>query len=160
MRALEIKSRESNLKTMLKIYTDNAPILRKKASKVSLPPSTEIKKLLLDMKETACQKDGIGLAAPQVGKSVRAIIVNLPEKKLMMINPKITRRSFRKDIMEEGCLSLPGKFVKVKRPKKIMVKYFDENGKKLKLKANGLVSRVIQHEVDHLNGVLITDYKK
>lgn len=144
---------------MLKIYTDNAPILRKKASPVSLPISDEIKKLILDMKKVVRKKDGIGLAAPQAGKSFRLIVVNSEDKKFALINPKITRRSFRKEIAEEGCLSLPGFYINIKRPKKITVKYFDEKGKKIKLKADDLLARVIQHEIDHLNGVLITDYR-
>lgn len=144
---------------MLKIYTDNAPILRKKTFPVSLPISDEIKKLILDMKKIVREKNGIGLAAPQAGKSLCLIVVNLEDKKFALINPKITRRSFRKEIAEEGCLSLPGFYINIKRPKRITVKYFNEKSKKIKLKAEGLLARVIQHEVDHLYGILIKDYK-
>lgn len=144
---------------MLKIYTNDAPILRKKAREVSLPVSEDIKKLILDMEETVFQKDGVGLSAPQIGKSLRLIAVNLPDKKFALINPEITRRSFFKEKEEEGCLSLPNCFVIVKRPKKISVKYIDEKGQNQKLKTKGLLARIIQHEVDHLNGILITDYK-
>jgi peptide deformylase len=103
------------------------------------------------------QEDGIGIAAPQVGESIRLVIINQKDKPLIMINPRIITKSIRTEIAEEGCLSVPGVFGMVKRAKKIKATALDASGKQYVLKAEGLLARVIQHEVDHLNGILFID---
>lgn len=144
---------------ILPILTHPNSILRQKTEEISLEKikSYEIKKLIFDMKETVEAENGIGLAAPQVGRSLRIIVIFLENKKIVLINPKITYFSWRKKKGEEGCLSVPGKFGFVKRSKVIKAKALDENGKEIKFKAKNLLARVIQHEVDHLDGVLFID---
>ncbi|PIT94131.1 peptide deformylase [Candidatus Falkowbacteria bacterium CG10_big_fil_rev_8_21_14_0_10_43_11] len=141
----------------IKIYPDK--ILRQKAAKINRLDK-KIQRLILDMGKTMLAKEGAGLAAPQVGESIRLIVVNTKNGVLAMINPKITRRSWSKEPGEEGCLSLPDIIGQVKRSKKIKVIYYNEDNKQIKLSAAGLFARVIQHEVDHLNGVLFIDYLK
>jgi len=114
-------------------------------------------KFLQDLKETMYKADGIGLAAPQVGEFTRVICVNMGEEAKVFINPKIVKKSFLKSIVEEGCLSVPGVYGKIKRPKKITVEYLNEKGEKQKEKYNEIPARVLQHEIDHLDGVLFTD---
>ncbi len=136
------------------------PILRQKAKEVEKIDS-QIKELILDMKETLeNDSNSVGLAAPQVGKSLRIIAVRPGPntKSAVFINPKITKTSFRKDTIEEGCLSLPNISVLIKRPSKITVKMLNEEGAPIEIKAEGVFARIIQHEVDHLNGILIIDY--
>ena len=137
----------------------NNPILRKKSLEIK-EVNDDIRKLVQDMIETMDKSDGIGLAACQVGKGLRIFV--LPKElcdKQVFINPEIIKMSKDVDIVEEGCLSLPGVFLPIKRAKLLKIKAVDENGKKFKIKTEGLLARVIQHEFDHLNGVLITDYE-
>ncbi len=141
----------------IKIYPDK--ILRHRAAVIK-KIDKDIKRLILDMGKTMLVNEGVGLAAPQVGESIRLIVINTKDGPLALVNPKITRRSWSKEWGEEGCLSLPDFKAKIKRPKNISVIYWDKNANKIKIKAEGLLARVIQHEVDHLNGVLIIDYLK
>lgn len=145
---------------MLKIITYPNPILRKKAEKIKDPLALDIQKLIPEMIKTMLIKDGVGLAAPQIGKSIRLIVVRYKDNNLIIINPKIIKRSLLKDWDEEGCLSVPGVFGYVKRCKKITVKYLDESGRERKLSAEGLLARIIQHEIDHLDGILFIDKAK
>lgn len=144
---------------ILPIITHPNSILRQKAKEVELKEikTYEIKKLIFDMKETVEAAGGIGLAAPQVGHSRRIIVIFLENKKIALINPKITYFSWRKKVVEEGCLSIPGRFGLVKRSKLIKVTAQDEDGKEIKFKAKNLLARVIQHEIDHLDGILFID---
>ncbi|MFA5163487.1 MAG: peptide deformylase [Patescibacteria group bacterium] len=149
---------------VLKIITHPNPILRKKSAEISLSKikDPEIQKLLLDMEKTMIVKDGAGLAAPQIGKNIRLIVIAHNGKNLFLINPKITRRSWAQEIGEEGCLSVLGPqgeiiYGPVKRHKKVSCLYFDSQGQKQKLQAENLLARVIQHETDHLDGVLFID---
>ena len=103
------------------------------------------------------QEDGVGLAAPQVGALKRLVVVNTSNGVKEFVNPKILRRSFRKNIIEEGCLSVPKVFEKVKRAKNIKVKFQDRRGVWRKLKCDDFLSRVLQHEIDHLDGILFID---
>jgi len=140
----------------------NNPTLRQKAEPVK-QITAEIKQLVLDIKETLeAHLDGIGLAAPQVGQLLRIIAVKpYPEQEtLILINPEIKKKSWSKEIMIEGCLSLPRTALPVKRAKKIAVEALDINGQKIKIKAKDFLARVIQHEIDHLEGILITDKKE
>jgi peptide deformylase len=134
------------------------PILRQKAQEVK-EITAKIRQLILNMNETLEANNGLGLAASQVGQSLRIILAKPePDKKaLVLINPEIKKTSRKKEIMIEGCLSLPDEAVAVERAKKIAVAGSDINGKKVKIKAEGLFARVLQHEIDHLEGILITD---
>ncbi len=143
---------------ILPIITYPNEILRQFAKKIEEPKSREIKDLILDMLETMEDSgNALGLAAPQVGQSVQLCIIKLSGKTHILINPKIIRKSWGKEICEEGCLSFPGKFIPVKRHKKVTVKALDKNGEKIEIKAEGLLSRALQHEIDHLNGALFID---
>ena len=115
-----------------------------------------------DMLETMYKAPGIGLAAIQIGILKRLIVIDISkdEKKnpLFLVNPKITFRSKKTSVYEEGCLSLPGHFAEIERPEECHVDYIDYDGKEKKIEANGLLATCIQHEVDHLNGILFIDY--
>lgn len=143
---------------MLKIVKIPDPILTKKAALVKNFDQS-LSDLATEMIETCRKANGIGLAAPQIGKSIRLCIINLEHLGIppfALVNPKITKRSWKKVEMEEGCLSIPGVFGMVKRPVKITVEAQNLLGEKNKLDADGMLSRVIQHEVDHLDGILFT----
>lgn len=120
--------------------------------------SPEIQTFVKDLKETLLVENGIGIASPQVGVNLRIIIVDLDENPKVFINPKITKKSRRKLSIEEGCLSIPGIYGVVRRYRSINVEAFDEDGKQLIFKAEGLFAVVLQHEIDHLNGVLFIDH--
>ncbi len=143
---------------MLKIVTVPDPILNKKTSPLK-KIDQETVELVAEMLSTCRKANGIGLAAPQVGKSIRLCIINLEHIGLppfALVNPKITKKSWRKVEMEEGCLSIPGIYGMVKRPEKVTVDAQNLDGKEISFKADGLLSRVIQHEIDHLDGILFT----
>lgn len=143
---------------MLKILTVPNPILTTKSKPVEQIDG-EVLNLIPEMIQACRAAQGIGLAAPQIGKLIRLCIINLEHigiAPFALINPKISRRSWKKIDMEEGCLSIPGIFGVVRRPEKITVKATAPNGKSASFKADGLLARVIQHEIDHLDGVLFT----
>lgn len=142
----------------LKIQTGvKNEILRTKSLPVK-KISRDVKKLLTDMKQTLAAEKGLGLAAPQVGKNIRAVIVKIEETYVPMINPEITRRSKEKEICEEGCLSLPKQYRHISRALRVTVAFSDIKGGEHVLHLEKLSARVIQHEVDHLDGILISDY--
>ena len=145
---------------ILNIIINPNPILRKKSIEINKNKinSKEMKEFCANMSETMIKKDGVGLAAPQVGKNIRFIVVNIENKITCMINPIITKKSWAKEFGEEGCLSVPDTFGKVKRHKKIKCLYYDNNGKKQIISAEKLTARIIQHEIDHLDGILFIDY--
>ena len=145
-----------------KILTEPDPILRKKCEPLE-KVDTETKKLMDDMLETMYAAPGIGLAAIQVGILKRLVVIDISKgeeekKPMFLINPQIIHRSKKTSIYEEGCLSLPGQFAEIERPAECTLKYIDYNGKEKELKADGLLATCIQHEVDHLNGILFIDY--
>lgn len=139
------------------IYPD--PVLCKKCVEVSDPSSPFIQRLILNMQETLKKSKGIGLAASQIGVNQKVIVARLWKDEYVFINPHITSQSREKEVSEEGCLSLPGIYLNIKRSKKIRVKAINQEGKKIKIKAKGLLARVLQHEIDHLDGILITDHR-
>jgi peptide deformylase len=143
----------------MKIITYPNPILEKKSKKVKKPLDPEIQKLIKNMLSTMEKDNGAGLAAPQVGKSLRICTIQNGGDYFVLINPKITSYSREKEISEEGCLSFPGKFIPVKRAKKVKVRYTNEKGNDIKTKAEDLFARIIQHEVDHLDGILFIKRK-
>jgi peptide deformylase len=143
----------------MKIVTYPNPILGKKAKKVKDPLDAETQKLVKNMLATMEKSNGAGLAAPQVGKSLRICTIQCDGDFFVLINPQITTYSREKEINEEGCLSFPGKFIPVKRSTKIKLRYVNEKGEKMKVRAEGLLARIIQHEFDHLEGILFIDRK-
>lgn len=137
-----------------------AEILRKQAEEIKFPLADSTRRLVRDMFDTVRSANGIGLAAPQIGKSLRLIVVNLEHLDLpifALLNPVIIDASRKKTKMEEGCLSIPGVFGIVERPEKIKFRAQDLKGGFIETEADGLLGRVIQHETDHINGVLIID---
>ena len=115
------------------------------------------------MLETMYAAPGIGLAAIQVGILKRLVVIDISKgeeekKPIFLINPQIIHQSKKTSIYEEGCLSLPGQFAEIERPAECILKYIDYNGKEKELKADGLLATCVQHEVDHLNGILFIDY--
>ncbi|KAF2957676.1 peptide deformylase [Thermotoga sp. Ku-13t] len=131
------------------------PVLRKKAKEVS-QIDEYILSLIKDMFEAMYAEDGVGLAAPQVGVSLRIIVMD-DGKPRAMINPQIIYRSEEKIIGEEGCLSIPEVFENVERSKEVIVKYKDENGTEHEEKFIDYSARIVQHEYDHLDGILFID---
>lgn|SRR3989338_3029166 len=135
-------------------------ILRKPTEKVTFPLSKDMKRLLKDMMDTVKKADGIGLAAPQVSRDLNMALIYLATNGVppfFIINPKIVKASKEKAIIEEGCLSMPGVFGPVERPKKITVEFQDLEGNPQTIEDDGWIARVCQHEIDHLNQTLIVD---
>ena len=149
MKTLEITKGEDN--SVLRAVSKDVKSFDKK-----------LKKLAKQMREAMVKAKGIGIAAPQVGINLRIFLVTLDigkksESCFAMVNPKITKFSEETDIEEEGCLSLPGVYGKVERPSSITVEFFDIEGSRYVLELEGLNARVVQHENDHLDGVLFVD---
>ena len=145
-----------------KIVIEPDPILREK-SEILEKVDDELRNLLDDMLETMYAAPGIGLAAVQVGVLKRLIVIDISKEKekknpLFLINPEIISKSKKTSIHEEGCLSLPGHFAEIERPAECQIKFIDYDGKEQELRVNGLLATCIQHEIDHLNGVLFIDY--
>lgn len=138
----------------MKIITYPNPILEKKAEKIKDPLNKEIQKMIPEMLKIMRENNGMGLAAPQIGKSIRLCIIEYQGFFYVLINPKITAHSKRIELSEEGCLSFPKKFIPVNRFETVQVRYLNEKGEKCKIKAHGLLARAFQHEIDHLDGIL------
>ena len=134
-------------------------VLRQKTAPFDFSRFTkkEIIELVRAMRVTMKAASGIGLAANQIGLNLSLFVAKIDRKLHAVFNPKITRFGLDEDEMEEGCLSIPEYFMAVPRSKKIKIKALDENGKKIRFKAKGFLARVLQHETDHLNGLLIKD---
>tara|TARA_A100001015_G_C15028070_1_gene731590 strand:+ start:1949 stop:2473 length:525 start_codon:yes stop_codon:yes gene_type:complete len=148
--------------TERKIIIEPDPILRKKSDDLK-KVDNDLRKLLDDMLETMYAAPGIGLAAVQLGILKRLIVIDVSKDKdkknpLFLINPEIIFKSDETSVFEEGCLSLPGYFAEIERPAQCQIKYIDYYGKKKELNASGLLATCIQHEIDHLNGILFIDY--
>lgn len=144
---------------LLPIVTIPNKILRTKTQNVDATEilTPDFQQLITDMVETMQVADGIGLAAVQVGLNKRLCVVTTPDGIVALINLRITKHSFRKTVLEEGCLSIPGVFGTVRRPKRISLTALDGKGNPLNFTAEGLLARILQHEIDHLDGVLFTD---
>ena len=147
--------------TIRNIITEPDKILRKISSPVQKVGDTE-RKIMDDMIETMYSANGIGLAAIQIGIPKRIIVIGLKienkKNPLFFVNPVIKNKDNLKSTYEEGCLSVPNQFAEIDRPKKCDVEYLDYNGEKKILKAEGLLATCIQHEMDHLEGILFIDY--
>ena len=145
-----------------KILTEPDPFLRQKSEKVD-KVNDEIRLLMDDMLDTMYQAPGIGLAAIKIGVPKRVVVIDLAkdgEKKTPMyfVNPEIISSSNQDVAYEEGCLSVPNQFAEIDRPDKCQLKFIDYNGNEKILKAEGLLATCIQHEMDHLEGILFIDY--
>lgn len=133
------------------------PVLRQKARRVPRIDSS-IQQLIDDMVETMQQTKGVGLAAPQVGVSLRVVVLQKPgEEPIAIINPEIVKRAGEREVME-GCLSIPGYAGDIKRSVSVTVKGRDRQGKTIRIKATGLMAQALEHELDHLNGILYIDH--
>ena len=137
------------------IYYGN-PVLRELSKEVT-EITDETRKILEEMVETMREESGVGLAANQVGLTQRFFVCEVEGNVKKIINPEIIEFSEEEIEMEEGCLSIPGIYKRVKRPEKIKVKYLNEKGEKIEEELDGIWARVFQHELDHLNGVLFID---
>ena len=147
--------------TIRKILTEPDPFLRQKSHDVD-KVDDDTRRLMNDMLDTMYAAPGIGLAAIQVGIPKNIVVIDLSKeeeiKPLYFINPKIILKSSNKTTYEEGCLSVPGQFAEIDRPDQCHVNYLDYNGRQQELKAKGLLATCIQHEMDHLEGILFIDY--
>ena len=139
------------------IREEGDEILRKKSRDIE-EIDDKIRELLNDMLETMHKYNGVGLAAVQVGELKKAIVIDLYDenKPLKLINPVITKQKGEQEV-EEGCLSFPNKYAKLKRPKEVTVEALDENGRKVTIKAKDLLAEALAHEIDHLSGILFVD---
>lgn len=140
----------------LEIRKYPASILKNKAKKVEKVTDSE-RKILKDMAQAMYLNSGVGLAAPQIGIDRQFVVIDVGDGLVNLINPVIVKKKGC-DCMEEGCLSVPGVSVKVKRAKEVSVRSLNEQGGEFSIEASGLFARAIQHEIDHLNGKLIVDY--
>ena len=144
------------------ILTEPNQILREKSLSVEMVDN-DIRKLMDDMLETMYAAPGIGLAAIQVGIPKRVIVLDIsrkdgPKNPMFFVNPEIIEKSENNLTYEEGCLSVPGQFAEIDRPDKCHIKYLDYHGQPKEMKAEGMLATCIQHEIDHLEGILFIDY--
>ena len=152
---------------ILPIVAYGDPVLRQRAQDIPLD-SPELPQLISDMYETMYRAHGVGLAAPQIGKSVRLFVVDSAPMeedesdakglKRAFINPEILKEEGEEWAFEEGCLSIPGLRADVYRPENLVIRYFDEQGREHTEAFNGMEARIIQHEYDHIEGILFTDH--
>ena len=152
---------------ILPVYIYGSPVLKKVTESIT-EPTPELKTLIADMFETMYNAEGVGLAAPQVGKSIRLIVIDASSFaeddpisegfKRVLINPELVEFSEENCAFSEGCLSLPKLYVDIKRPAKVRVKYLDENFEEHNEWWEGMPARIVQHEVDHLKGILFVDH--
>ncbi len=146
----------------LQILTPPHPSLRTKTRKVADADADMVRALVPQMLAAMYAAPGIGLAAPQVGVNLRLAVVDLMPDEVpaptVLVNPEITRVSEDWAVREEGCLSLPGQYADVNRPARVQVRYHDLEGKVQEMEAEGLLAACLQHEIDHLDGVLFVDH--
>lgn len=150
--------------SVLKIRTYGDPVLREKAERID-EIDVDVRALAADMLETLADAEGVGLAGPQVGVSRRIIVVHPPPpeeggtrgKPTVYVNPEIVSKGGPQESAEEGCLSIPGVYDMVKRPRQVTVKALDLDGGEVRIEAEGIHGRILQHEIDHIDGVLFVD---
>ena len=148
--------------TLRQILTEPNKTLREKSLPVEVVDD-DLRKLMDDMLETMYAAPGIGLAAIQIGVPKRIIVLDIDQKEgqknpLFFINPEVVKKSETNSIYEEGCLSVPGQFAEIERPENCHIKYLDYNGEAKEIEAKGMLATCIQHEMDHLEGILFIDY--
>ena len=139
------------------VRLENDEILRKKAREVE-EVDDRIRELLDDMVDTMHEYNGVGLAGPQVGILKRVIVIDLYDGNppLKLVNPRIVKQKGEQEV-DEGCLSFPNEYAKMIRPAEVVVEALNENGKKVKIKGEGLLAQALAHEIDHLDGILFVD---
>lgn len=145
---------------MLDIITTESPdkdMLRKKAARITDPTAVEVCALVSEMIEAMRVYDGVGLAAPQIGHSLRLFVIEVGGRVSVFFNPRIVSYSEEISVSEEGCLSVPGQFFMIRRPRSITMEYEDTDGKVRSVDAEGFLAVVLQHEYDHLDGILVID---
>jgi peptide deformylase len=143
--------------SILDIRVLGDPVLRKPTKPVT-EVTDELRELIADMFETMYAAEGIGLAAPQVGRTERLAVVDVEGKKFALINPEVLAKNGLPEKAEEGCLSIPDIYGDVERPAEVTIRAIDENGNQYEETANALLGRCFQHEIDHLDGKLFIDY--
>lgn len=154
--------------TVRHIYVAPHPVLKTPAKPVEGGVTDELRALLDDMLDTMYAAKGIGLAAPQIGETRRVMVIDVEQREneedskrgnpLCFVNPEVVWASEDLNTYEEGCLSIPGQYADVDRPEKVRVKYLDYDGKEQELEADGILATCIQHEIDHLDGILFVDH--
>ena len=144
--------------SILNIRTLPDPLLRQKAKRVQ-KIDTSVRQLVADMIDTMRDANGVGLAANQVGVLKRVVVIEIPgeDQVRVLINPEIVRREGEREI-EEGCLSIPGYRGELKRSVKVRARALDVDGKPIRVKADGLLAQALEHETDHINGILYVDH--
>ena len=143
--------------SIIPIHVVPDSVLRQKSKRVKSIDGS-IHRLIDDMLETMHSADGVGLAAPQIGTLLRVIVIGIPgEEDIALINPEVVRRTGEREV-SEGCLSIPGYIGQIKRSESVRVKARDRDGKEIRIKASELLAQALEHEIDHLNGVLYIDY--
>ncbi len=141
---------------ILPIHVLPEPVLRQKSKRVRVIDGS-VQRLIGNMLETMHSAGGVGLAAPQLGVPLRLIVIGIPEQEdIVLINPEVVRRTGER-LVDEGCLSVPGYIGQIKRAELVRVKGRDQNGKEIRIKADELLAEALEHEIDHLNGVLYID---
>jgi peptide deformylase len=148
--------------SLLQILQAPHPGLKRVARPVA-EITDELRLLMSDMLETMYRAPGIGLAAPQVGVDKRIVVVDVAREDgerspLRLVNPELVWKSADTVVLEEGCLSLPEQFAEVKRPSAVRMRYLDEHGSTHEIEADGILARCLQHEIDHLDGILFVDH--
>lgn len=146
-----------SIKTVITLGT---AILRTPSAPFKHAPSAHLQELARDLIDTMHAREGIGIAAPQIGVSERVIVINGDDAELVLINPAITKHSLRKEDGEEGCLSIPGVFGIVSRYRSVRVTAQKLDGTQTIIAGSGLFARVLQHEIDHIDGILFIDRAK
>jgi peptide deformylase len=141
--------------SLLKLHLLGSPVLRQRSPEITAVDD-DLRRLIADMFETMDAAHGVGLAANQIGATRRVAVVSADEHRFAMINPVIVEAEGR-DTAEEGCLSIPDIFADVTRPERVVLSALDADGKPFQLEASGLTARAIQHEIDHLDGILFLD---
>jgi len=149
---------------ILPVVTEPNPILHTVCTPIA-EVSKEIRQLAANMRETMHNAEGVGLAAPQVGRDIALCVIEMtPDDDdpgipyMALVNPRVTWKGGRVTSLDEGCLSIPGVQGPVRRPDRIRVKAQDLDGAEIQIEAKGFLARVLQHEIDHLNGILFTSY--
>lgn len=144
---------------MYKLGFEKEEVVLRDVAKPVTEFTPELKTLIKEMIEFMAESNGIGLAAPQIGISKRLVVVGYDDMKpIALINPEIIETSLEENVYEEGCLSIPGMFAKVTRPERVKVQAWNERGRPFTIEADQMLATVIQHEIDHLNGVLFIDH--
>ena len=144
---------------VMKIHTVPDPVLRQKAKRVT-SIDRSVQKLIDDMIDTLKDASGAGLAAPQVGVSLRIVVIEIPDEEvIVLVNPEIIKRIGERTV-DEACLSIPGYQGTITRSVQVKAKALDRNGKAIRIKGEELLAQALEHEIDHLDGVLYTDYIK